>query len=190
MSTQNIKTARHFTPYMAICLVAILVIGIGVNIYVSKKYMIPKIAYVNTGKLMVGFAESNVVEKEIKTEDEKWQKQYKQLQDSLEATVKKMTKEYNDAPPAKKKEMQDMLSARNQEVNNFKQANIKKIQELRDNKMKGVVEKVNVYLAEYGKKHRYTIIFGTMAGGNIVYADERSIDITEDIIKGLNERYK
>jgi hypothetical protein len=34
--------------------------------------------------------------------------------------------------------------------------------------MQGVFDKVNVYLNEYGKKHHYTIIFGTMSGGNIL----------------------
>jgi outer membrane protein len=101
-----------------------------------------------------------------------------------------MSKEYNTAAPAKKKEMQDMLSARNQEVNNFKQANTRKMEELRQKNMQGVFDKVNVYLSEYGKKHHYTIIFGTMAGGNIIYADDRKVDITEDVVKGLNERYK
>ena len=127
---------------------------------------------------------------EINAENDRWQAQYKLLQDSLEAAVKVMSKDYNSATTAKKKEMQDMLSARNQEINNFKQANIRKMDEMRQNKMKSNIEKINVYMAEYGKKHHYTIIFGTTAGGNIVYADNRAIDITEDIVKGLNERYR
>lgn len=185
----NEKTKRPVISQILLSLSTALVI-IAVYAVINQKYLTPRIAYVNTGKLLVGFAETNNIEKEIKVEEDKWQAQYKLLQDSLEATIKGMTKEYNDAAPAKKKEMQDMLSARNQEVNNFKQVNVRKIEELRQKKMQGNFEKINVYLAEYGKKHNYTIIFGTMSGGNIVYADERSIDITEEIVKGLNERYK
>lgn len=150
----------------------------------------PKIAYVNTGKLMVGFSQASKIESDLKTEDEKWQKQYKVLQDSLQSDMNKMSKEYNAATTAHKKELQDMLSARNQQVNNFKQANARRMDELKQKSMQSVFEKANVYLAEYGKKHRYSIILGTVAGGSILYGDERGYDITDDIIKGLNERYK
>lgn len=190
MQTKNSEKTKQLVLTQIVVPFITTIVLIAIYAFISQRYYTPRIAYVNTGKLLVGFAETNNVEKEIKTEDDKWQAQYKLLQDSLEATVKVMTKEYNDAAPAKKKEMQDMLSARNQEVNNFKQANIRKIEELKQKKMQGNFEKINVYLAEYGKKYHYTIIFGTMSGGNIVYADERAIDITEEIVKGLNERYK
>ncbi len=169
--------------------ILISLVLIAIYAFVNYQFLTPKIAYVNTGKLMIGFSEANKVEKEIKAEDDKWQVQLKTLQDSLQAAINMMSKEYDKAPIAKKKELQDMLAARNQQINNFKQANIKKMEELRQKKMEGVFDKVNVFMNEYGKKHRYSLVFGT-AGGNIVYADDRSYDITDEIIKGLNERYK
>jgi hypothetical protein len=80
----------------------------------------PHIAYVDTGKLMVGFSKANNVDKEVKVEDDAWHAQLKVLADSLNTQMMTMSKEYNTAPPAKKKELQDMLSARNQQINNFK----------------------------------------------------------------------
>jgi outer membrane protein len=150
----------------------------------------PKIAYVNTGKLMVGFSEASKIEKELKTEEDKWRAEAKTIEDSLQKTVNTMSSEYNKASAAKQKEMQDMLSARNQQLNNFKQANMRRIEKMRNEKMQGVYEKANIYFAEYGKKHRYSIILGTVAGGNILYGNENYYDITNELIKGLNERYK
>lgn len=150
----------------------------------------PKIAYVDTGKLLVGFSEANKVEREIKIEDEKWQKQAKGLEDSLQTIIDNISKEFNNAKPARKKEMQDILSARNQQLNNFRQANIRRIEILRKDKMQTVFDKVNYYLSEFGKKHRYSIILGTVAGGSILYGNENKYNITNEIVKGLNERYK
>lgn len=150
----------------------------------------PKIAYVDTGKLMVGFNEANKVDRELKEKDAEWKKQLKILKDSLAAHVELMGKEYNDASAKRKKELQDLLSAQNQQVNNFREANLKRLQKLSEEKLKSVYDKVNVYVAEYGKKHNYSIIFGTVAGGSIVYGNQDSYDITTDIIAGLNERYK
>jgi outer membrane protein len=157
---------------------------------VDQMFLSLKIGYIDTGKLLIGFSEANKVESEIKAEDDKWQAQLKQLQDSLQATINAMSKDYDKSTIAKKKEFQDLLSARNQQVNNFRQANIKKIEEMRQKKMQGVFDKVNVYMGEYGKKHRYSMVFGTAGGGSILYGNEGKYDITEEIIKGLNERYK
>jgi Skp family chaperone for outer membrane proteins len=157
---------------------------------INQMFLAPKVAYINTGKLMVGFSESAKIEKELKAEDDRWQAQYKALSDSLQAQIDKMSKEYNAASTAKKKELQDMLSARNQQVNNFKQANLRRMDELKQKKLQTVFDKANVFLSEYGKKHHYSIIFGTVAGGSILYGNESRYDITDEIIKGLNERYK
>jgi outer membrane protein len=170
--------------------IIVLIGAVVISVLLCQMLLIPKIGYVDTGKLLVGFSEANKVEREIKAEDDKWQAQLKMLQDSLQATINAMSKDYDKSTIAKKKEFQDLLSARNQQVNNFRQANIKKSEELRAKKMQGVFNQVNVYMAEYGKKHGYSIVFGTAAGGSILYGNERKYDITEDIIKGLNERYK
>jgi outer membrane protein len=149
-----------------------------------------KIAYADTSRLMVGFSEANKVERELKAEDGKWREQLKVLQDSVQAAVDQMSKEFDGAKPARKRELQDNLSAWNQRLNNFKHANMQKMERLRNEKMQGVVDKVNVYLDEYGKKHNYSIIFGTVMGGSILYGNKDKYDITQEIINGLNERYK
>ena len=159
-------------------------------VLLDQLYFTPKIAYVDTSKLMVGFSEAAEVERELNAEDKKWREQLKELEDSLQASIDRMSKEYERAGAAKKKALQDGLSARNQQINNFRRANMRKMEKLRSTKMKSVMDKANVYLTEYGKKHGYGIIFGTAAGGSILYGSEDKYDITEEVIEGLNERYK
>ncbi len=55
----------------------------------------PHIAYIDTGKLIVGFSEADNVERAVKVEDDKWQVSLKVLQDSLQAQVDRMSKEYD-----------------------------------------------------------------------------------------------
>lgn len=179
---------KQYSTIIVSTLISLVLVGIyGI---VNQIYFSPHLAYINTGKLIVGFSEANKVEKEIKVEDDKWQAQYKQLMDSVQVTMNGMSKEYNEATPSKKKELQDMLSARNQQANNYRQACMRKIDDLRQKKMQAVYDKINVFLSEYGKKHHYGIILGTVAGGSIVYGNESKFDITDEIVKGLNERYK
>ena len=170
---------------IGILLVSLLFVFVVIGHY----FLTPKIAYVNTGKVMVGFSDAAKVEKELSAEEEKWQKQLQEMEKELKAAVDSMSLEFNSAPAARKKELQDMLSARNQQINNFKQVNNRRMNELKAKKMKTVIDKINVYTAEFGKKHRYDILFGTVAGGSILYGNN-AYDATDALIHGLNERYK
>jgi outer membrane protein len=51
-----------------------------------------------------------------------------------------------------------------------------------------VLNLVNDYVKEYGKSKGYRYILGATGSGNLVYAQE-SYDITDDLVKGLNEEY-
>ena len=100
------------------------------------------------------------------------------LTESLQASIDRMSKEYERA---KRKALQDGLSARNQQISSFRRANMRKMEKLRSTKRESVMDKANVYLAEYGKKHGYGIIFGTAAGGSILYGDEDRYNITGEV---------
>jgi len=149
----------------------------------------PRVGYVENSKLMIGFSEASRADKEIRKHDEKWQEQLKVVQDSVQAAVDTMSKYFDSADPDDKRKLQDNLSAWNQRANNFKQANMQNSQKLRAEKMNAVAEKINVYVSEYGKKHGYDMILGTGQGGSILYGHD-GIDITQEIVDGLNERYK
>lgn len=182
---EQVSSKNNYLIMALITLVFFLVYGV-----IDQLFFTPRIAYVDSNKLLVGFSEANKVEKELKVENDKWQIQLKQLQDSLEASIATMSKNYDKATAAKKKELQDGLAARNQQINNFQQANLRRMDELRQKKMLGVIEKANLFLSEYGKNQHYSIIFGTASGGSILFGNEQKYDITNRVIKGLNERYK
>jgi outer membrane protein len=149
----------------------------------------PKIAYVDTSKLLVGFSSSAKVAEEMKAEEDIFQKKLKMIQDSIKSIVESMSVEYNTAKVNRKKELQSMLSAENQRYNNYEYAETKRLAELNNKKLQSAMDKANIFVQEYGKKHHYDIIFAT-SNGNIVYAAQNTYDITEKIITGLNERYK
>ncbi len=50
----------------------------------------------------------------------------------------------------------------------------------------GLRDSINSYLEHFNKQFGYSIIFSSV--GNVLYGQE-SVDITEAVIKGLNERY-
>lgn len=83
-----------------------------------------------------------------------------------------------------------------QEALEKQQASLQQLQEKLQNELATETNKYNQalrdsvvrFLADYNKTHGYSIIL-SKAGDNILLA-EQSMDITEEVITGLNKRYK
>lgn len=52
-----------------------------------------------------------------------------------------------------------------------------------------VINAIMEYMKENSSKFSYKYVLGTSFGGNILYAND-SLDITQSIVKGLNEKYQ
>ena len=56
--------------------------------------------------------------------------------------------------------------------------------------LRQVLNSITVFLEELQARYKYQFVFGTTTiGGNVLYADKR-LDITYEVISGLNEKYK
>ncbi|MFC4221157.1 OmpH family outer membrane protein [Flagellimonas marina] len=83
---------------------------------------------------------------------------------------------------------QELLQNKQQQINNYQQAIQKQIQEEDQKMTQTVVNDINDFVKEYGKKYGHRIIFGAQGNGNIMYAEEGA-DLTDKILEGLNQQY-
>lgn len=58
-----------------------------------------------------------------------------------------------------------------------------------DKLLQGALNQINSYIEEYSKKNDIDIVVGVTVSGSLLYGSER-VDITNDIVEGLNKRYK
>ena len=84
---------------------------------------------------------------------------------------------------------QELLNNKQQQISSYQQAIQKQIQEEDKKATQTVINDINDYVKEYGKKKGYKIIFGASGSGNIMYADEGT-DLTEKILEGLNNEFE
>jgi outer membrane protein len=84
---------------------------------------------------------------------------------------------------------QELLSNKQQQINNYQQAIQKQIQEEDKKSTQTVINDINDFVKEYGKKKGHKIIFGASGSGNIMYADKAS-DLTETILEGINSEFE
>lgn len=145
--------------------------------------------YVDVNKLLEGYKRTKVVRAEF----EEKAKTLNANVDSLMADWQNELKTYEkERSRMSKKELelkQQLLGNKQQQINNYQQAIKKQIQEEDKKATQTVINDINDYVKEYGKKHGHKIIFGASGGGNIMYADEAS-DLTGDILEGLNAEFE
>ena len=147
------------------------------------------LVYVDVNKLLEGYKRTKVVRAEF----EKKAKLLKSNVDSLVTDWQKELKLYEkERSGYSKKELklkQELLSNKQQQINNYQQAIQKQIQEEDKKSTQTVINYINDFVTEYGKSKRYKIIFGASGGGNIMYAD-KSADLTDKVLDGLNEEFE
>lgn len=166
---------------------AVAVAALGLSF--TRQGVEKRIAFVDTGRLMTGFTEAHKVNKDIKSDDDKWRASLKVMEDSLKAFMDSMTVKYDAADPKGKRALQDELAARNQQINNFTAAQGRKMEESARKRMESVYGKINSFMKEYGKNKGFYIVFGT-SNGNIIYGEGTPVDVTDEVVAGLNKRYE
>lgn len=82
---------------------------------------------------------------------------------------------------ALQKKEQDIMLFRDNAAGNLQQDQAKKTDEL--------LSKIHDYLKKYNSGNKYDMVIGYSKGGGVLYAKE-DLDITQDVLKGLNEEYK
>lgn len=82
---------------------------------------------------------------------------------------------------ALQKKEQDIMLFRDNAAGNLQQEQAKKTDQLLTN--------IQEYLRKYNKSDKYDMVIGYSKGGGVLYAKE-DLDITMDVLKGLNEEYK
>ncbi len=79
------------------------------------------------------------------------------------------------------KKQQDLVAYRDQAMAGLQQEEAGKNEEL--------YKQIRAYIEKYNKENNYEYVLGYSLGGGILFAD-KSLDVTQKIIEGLNKTYK
>jgi len=131
------------------------------------------VVYVNPNKLLQGYHGATAQHELFQAKTRDWQLRIDSLGTELQALGK--------APAATR-------AAKEQQLLRYREAIEQQAQRENQRLTQAVLAEINAYLKQYGKQQGYTFILGATETGNIVYAADEA-DITEAVLKGLNEQY-
>ncbi|WP_028980229.1 OmpH family outer membrane protein [Sporocytophaga myxococcoides] len=161
----------------------------GIISYGVSKFTSPKIGYVRSGELVKNFEGMKEAKNIYKSKMEKWQANIDTLQGDYRSAVSKYT---NDLPGLSKKEKEERelyLGKQEQGIRDYVKSLEEKAKEEDEKMTQAVLNQINSYIKEYGENHGYDVILGLTQEGNVLYGND-SKDITEDLLKGINDWYK
>ena len=148
-----------------------------------------KTAYIDTAKLMEESTEakdieakykdkSKVMGNQLEVEVARWKSDAANFQKNAQA---------NGMAWAQQKGAE--LQKREQQLSYAQQALSQELQQESGKEMDSLVSGVKKFIKSYGKEKGYAYIYGTGDAASILYAEDK-FDITKEIIKALNDKYK
>jgi outer membrane protein len=147
-------------------------------------------AYVNTDTLMAHYDFVLDVQVDLANYE-------KILQNQYTASASSFKKEYEDYIKRasaglltldQQKKTEEQLSAKQQSISEMEQNLGMQLQEEKLKRNIEVHDSIVNHIARYNQSKDYTFIFEQSYGGGLLFANQ-ALDITPDILKGLNEEY-
>ncbi|MFA5297476.1 MAG: OmpH family outer membrane protein [Lutibacter sp.] len=147
-----------------------------------------KQVYVDVNKLMEGYNRTKIVKAEFQEKAKTLQSNVDSLVTDWQKELKLYEKERSNYSKKELELKQELLGNKQQQINNYQQAIQQQIQEEDKKASQTVINDINDYVKEFGKKNKHQIIFGASGSGNIMYADEDT-DLTPEVLEGLNKEF-
>lgn len=156
--------------------------------FVYHKAIKSQTAYVDIKKVFNNFEMKKELEAKYKVTQQKRDK----ILDSLEVNLRVISKHLNDQKASAKKLEESLIvqfEAKRREYLNVK----KRFQE--DNAALSrqydsqILEQINQYITEYGKKNNYDFIYGADGSGTLMYSNDK-YNLSEEICVFINNKYK
>lgn len=149
-----------------------------------------KIAFVNNSYVINEYQEKKDIESKYKSKIESYHKKKDSVSKALQLEfqafqLKSKTLSQNDAQAE-----YNLLLQKQQMLQQQFQMEEQQISKQSQTEIDSLISKVKTYVKSYGKDNNYTYILGTSDGAASVLYGKEEKNISEIILKGLNESYK
>jgi len=171
-------------------IIALLLPLLILNLYLLFNQLTSKdLVFVDSSKLINNYKGMMDARKAYQQKAVVWQANVDTLVNEIQNDLKKFEKE-NAQMTSKERELtRQLLQNKQQQLADYQKATQQQAAQEDGQMTKQVVDEINQYIKDYGKSHKLKIILAATDYGNIAYAEE-GIDITDEILEGLNKKYE
>lgn len=183
-TTRPADSKNWFIGLLTLNILTILLIAVSF-FYQSEN----KFAYVDGVKLVTGYKGMELAKKELELKSEIWKSNLDTLQRELEKSISDYESTKNRLSAKEKSLTEELIKTKQEQFVSYQEVVSTNLQKADQELSSKVLEQVNDYIKRYGERNGLTIIFAATQYGNIAYAN-KELDLTETLLKGLNEEYE
>lgn len=147
-----------------------------------------KIGFVDHVKLMDSSKEKINIEEKYKNKSTALNKKRDSISQAFQLEAQSLQSKIESMSQKKAQEEYDLLQQRGQFIGQQLQQEEQLLQQQGQAEMDSLVSKVKEEIRKYGKENGFTYILGGGEGGSVLYGNDQK-DLTEDIIKIVNDKY-
>lgn len=149
-----------------------------------------KIAYVEIDSLLNNYNLCKDLNETMIKKQENVEVTLKEKMKDLDNEVRDFERKYqnNVFTPERAQQEQNRLIKKRQDLEALHQRLMGELQQENDKNSIRLRDSINAYLKEYNKDRKYSLIINNAGFNNLLYADP-ALNITQEVIEGLNKRY-
>ena len=171
-----------------------LLIGVNFIFFLTLAFFTFKksepIAVVRTGEVLSRFNGMIEAEALLKEKERRYQSELDTLQLLYSKDLNKLQQlSGNKGSLSDRLNLEKSTESRYQDLVRYKSVVEEKFEEDKEAITAGALNQVNEFIQKYAEENKIKIVIGANITGNVLYGEDE-IDITEEIIKGLNSSYK
>ena len=147
------------------------------------------IVYLNSDSLLDQFDFFKLKRKELESMQDKVKNELKVQGERLQKEIEEYQQQAVGMTDQQRQQKEEQLSFKQQQYLQKRDDATAKLEEEQNKSSEELYEKLGAYLKDFNKGKNYQFILGYQRGGGILYAND-SLNITKQVIHGLNEQFK
>ncbi len=150
---------------------------------------IPRIAYVNSDTLLANYAFFQTKRVELEKRAEDLQKEYENRARGLQNEISNFQQNAGTMTMNQARAVEEDLRKKQQNLMQYQQNLSGQLMEEEGKVNDDLYERVSDFLEDYGKNEDFKLVLTYTKNSGVLYADD-SLDITQQVVEGLNQNYE
>jgi outer membrane protein len=148
-----------------------------------------KIAYINSDTVLKHYEYLSVVKGDIENKTKRMQQDFQNRLAGLEKEIEAYKRNVNNMTLGQVRAVEEDLGKKEQNLRMYQQTLSQQVMEEQEKLNKELYDRITVFLKKYGQEKGLQVVFKYDQTSDILYGGQ-GLDISQDVIKGLNDSYK
>lgn len=147
------------------------------------------VVYVNADTLLANYDLFKDVRTRLQSQADKAESDLKTKATAFEREVGQYQQRAATMSQEQRAVTEQRLARKQQEIANLNQSESNRLMTEESEEQKKIYDKVEAYLEQYSKEKGYKMVLSYSRGNSAILYSDSTLDITQEVLKGLNEAY-